>query len=1114
MKTIRPALLTKYFLLWLLTFSAASSADDSEIFTAGNSTSSIRPQVLVILDSSGSMSYRIPGNNQDVIPPYPYAPFDPNTPNDFYVGEKSSTTSLTYPANDSFDYPPAYYYQNWYSTVDHKGDCWTDSDNKVKCKGNFINYQKFARIEMAKHTINKIIAENPQIDFGIAEFSTSGKVIHQHVKERDSTAIPELINTVKGVWPKYGTPLCDTLYEVYRYYAGKSRTYGAAADAGGNNTNYTTPLRTCQNAYVIYMTDGEPSGEDKSANDKIKALTKDSSHCGNYKTGSQNKEHCMPRLAAYMANPGANGLDGQAATGPQKVYTYTIGFATDQDLLFDTANSGKGQCYTTVGNNTDPAAGCIAVDDVTQAFEGALQQILKGSSSFVSPAVAVNSFTRTETLDHAYFAMFEPDTNPEWRGNLKKLKIYTGKEVSPHNCATKTNLTPGTVVDRSCNPAIASGSLQLDEGISTFWGTTNDGKQVSEGGFGQILKNNNSSRTFYTNKAVSGAAESMRNLTDLSNNDLHISGNIIQHIILRIRYLRWIQGKNSNGNTRDWVLGDIQHSKPLTLNYGARTSSYSKSNPDLRLVFGTNHGLLHFVEDSGNTVTENWSFFAKETAKNLPILFNNQEDTAHPYGIDGEISHIRLDANGDGNIVANDGDRMVIFFGLRRGGDSYYAIDVTNPDAPPKLLWRIDSNTPGFSELGQSWAVPVPMIIPGHRNPITQDNQVTGHNYKFALAISAGYDGQDDAGSGQGMDDRRAGDAGNPTDSNNNELRPYSSRGRGLFIVDAGTGSLIKSFVAPDSITSNNNLDNRVEDSRFKWSVAAPPTVIDSNGNGFHDRIYAVDTGGNVFRFDIGLGKDSNDNEIAIWSAITLASLGIDENSTRVAPDSSNDRRFFYQPEAAKTRHAGKAFDAIMIGSGNRAHPTATTATERYYMIRDYATTYRRYGSCSNDCVAAPAVIKNNNLFDTTNNLIQEGDAAQKTTASNSLYAAKGWYINLGLATGSINTNEQAMTKARLLSGVLSFTTFSPSGAINSQSCAPGRGSSRVYSIDVHTAKARFDNNGDDSVSAADRALGVYSGVSGGGTTAAIGNKYIDILTGDEVNSKLGMNAYGWFQEK
>ena len=165
-------------------------------------------------------------------------------------------------------------------------------------------------------------------------------------------------------------------------------------------------------------------------------------------------------------------------------------------------------------------------------------------------------------------------------------------------------------------------------------------------------------------------------------------------------YLEWAVGKNvdnvksednSTPQIRPDVFADPLHSKPLVINYGT----------SIRVVIGTNAGVLHMFEDKGETVDENWAFMPKEFFKNIRPLRENYSTAEKIYGIDGSItSHIQ-DKNGDG--IINGTDKVWIFFGLRRGGTSYYALDISDPSAPSKL-WHIDNETTGFSELGQSWS--------------------------------------------------------------------------------------------------------------------------------------------------------------------------------------------------------------------------------------------------------------------------------------------------------------------------------------------------------------------------------------------------------------------------
>ncbi|MGI9274887.1 MAG: pilus assembly protein, partial [Endozoicomonas sp.] len=882
-------------------------------------------------------------------------------------------------------------------------------------------------------------------------------------------------------------------------------------------------VKTCQNLYIIFVTDGEPSVESTVnsvvKNDsrlKINGTTPITS-CKTYDNNQQNgrSENCLPKLAEYLANPGKGGLDDNPATGDQKAFTYTIGFATDQELLWDTANKGGGICYTTAGSNSDSKSGCVVVDNIAAAFKGAVKEILDRTSTFVSPAVAVNSFNRTETLDNAYYAMFKPSKSSSWTGNLKKVKIFTSLEKTP-GCTEKKQHKPGTVVDQDCKKALKTGTSQLAKGISTYWNTgkDKDGDQVEKGGLGAKLLN--SRGTFYTNVVINDEGdESLKTLDQFDTSRFAIPGGKDYNAT---DLINWIKGKGKDGKTRSWVLGDILHSKPVTLNYGARTTDYSQDNPDIRLVFGTNHGLLHFIQDEGNSAKENWSFFAKETAANVPRLYEDLDDVKHPYGLDGQVSVIRLDYNDDGNIKAADKDRMVLFFGMRRGGSSYYAIDVTDPDKKPRLLWRIDHNTPGFEELGQSWSTPVPLLLPGHRKPepnTDSGNTHTRYHYKIALAFGAGYDGIEHAPNNGGADDDRQGEPvigsdGNPLkDEDGKELkqRKLSTRGRGLFFVDAGTGELIKSFTADEKTKLN------YRDQRLKWSVVASPAVMDSNGNGFTDRVYFADTGGNVFRIDIGIDNGENgDKESAVWSMIKLAALGADEAGSRPAPDSSNDRRFMFQPELVRTIYDGVSYDAVVLGSGNQAHPLNENNADRYYVLRDKFISYQKFGNCKKKgCIKPPAQIKHEQLFNATSNVIQQGNAAASQSALNKLRNKSGWYIDLPIK------GERTTTRAQVLKSQLLFSTYSPTRESAENACVPGIGSSRFYVVNLHTAAALRDVNKDGKKKAEDRSsLLSVVGTPGEATIISLGEgkNLIDLNTGyDGVGNEVGTHKHGWVQE-
>ena len=90
-------------------------------------------------------------------------------------------------------------------------------------------------------------------------------------------------------------------------------------------------------------------------------------------------------------------------------------------------------------------------------------------------------------------------------------------------------------------------------------------------------------------------------------------------------------GDRYTNEPRSWILGDILHSQPLVLNYGAR-GSFTTSSPDLRLLVGSNSGFVHLFGNSDGE--EDWAFFPKELASILPERRRNALSNAHVYGMD------------------------------------------------------------------------------------------------------------------------------------------------------------------------------------------------------------------------------------------------------------------------------------------------------------------------------------------------------------------------------------------------------------------------------------------------------------------------------------------------
>ena len=134
----------------------------------------------------------------------------------------------------------------------------------------------------------------------------------------------------------------------------------------------------------------------------------------------------------------------------------------------------------------------------------------------------------------------------------------------------------------------------------------------------------------------------------------------------------------------------------------------------IRIFVGTDDGFMHSVRNttSGGSESgvEDWAFMPREVMDKVSILRDNSPLTPHPYTVDGSPSAYIVDTDKDGTIGKDEfgaydpTDKVILFFGLRRGGNSYYALDVTDPDSP-SLVWSL-SNSGDFAELGMSFSSP------------------------------------------------------------------------------------------------------------------------------------------------------------------------------------------------------------------------------------------------------------------------------------------------------------------------------------------------------------------------------------------------------------------------
>jgi type IV pilus assembly protein PilY1 len=220
----------------------------------------------------------------------------------------------------------------------------------------------------------------------------------------------------------------------------------------------------------------------------------------------------------------------------------------------------------------------------------------------------------------------------------------------------------------------------------------------------------------------------------------------------------------------------------------------------------------------------------------------------------------------------------------------------------------------------------------------------------------------------------------------------------------------------------------------MKDSIPSTLTVADSDGDGITDRIVVGDTGGNIWRADIG-GVDTGD-----WKVSLLASLGRHSSG---ASGITSDRRFFHRPDLVPSKDDKGLFDGVVIGSGDRANPldSGGTQTNFTYMIKDRQTSV---GSGVN------TGLQHVDFGDVTSNCLQNNGGC----AVNLL---NGWRLQL------TEPGEKVLATALTLTGKVFFTTYLPHASTGVTACSPSEGAGRLYAVSLQDATSviNYDTSDD-----------------------------------------------------
>lgn len=653
---------------------------------------------------------------------------------------------------------------------------------------------------------------------------------------------------------------------------------------------------------------------------------------------------------ATMTRGGCSG-EGDGVCGPE-LTDYLA--RTDQSDLPDEqvvktfaigfANTGDGNEYLqSVANlgDEDTQAFYTAESEaeLLRAFTEIIDNIAGQTSSLLPPTISLDSAGGTG--ENVYLPLFRPSFLPRWAGNLKR---HTLDEDN-----------------------------QLPETPDDVWAPGEEGESVRDGGAASLL---GTDRNVLIDNQTRTMLEPL-SLATVSPDDLELSEALEGDYEAIIQFARGIA---SDGELSRQAMGDILHSRPLLVSQDGREVVY----------VGSNEGYLHAFDAASGE--ELFAFMPRELLPNLQILFDNDPVQRHPYGMDGQLTVWKT---GEGKVM--------LFAGMRRGGRSYYALDVTNPEAP-KIAWRITGGeTSGFDLLGQTWSKPVLTKIEAKRGTEPLD----------VLIFGGGYDPlhDDETCNMDGVELSQC-----PRDQLE-RLEAHARRaddvGRKIFIVDASSGQLLWSAGA------DHQSDSQVPS--MLNAIAATPAVIDLDNNGVADRIYAAGLGGRIFRIDLPDSDNRLMSEAVDFDqpqAYLFANLN--------GGDVRGNRRFFSEPDVSLVSAGLKKYLAISLGSGYRAHPLdKDTVEDRLYVVRDYDVYSERE--------ADARVIQDEDL-----------DNVNRQAAESPAY---GWYYALEQASG-----EKALARAQTINNTVFFTTFIPNEPPPGLICDPVSHQGAIYTMDLRTA--------------------------------------------------------------
>ena len=756
----------------------------------------------------------------------------------------------------------------------------------------------------------------------------------------------------------YRTPLAATLSEAKTYFV--------------NTVNPNDTLLACRTKYVIFITDGG-----------------DTLACGGYPTPYWTTDFRMRMKtilkSKQLYDAGVKvlwvGFAGDMPEWQKRTLNWAARFSgTDNPLIYP--KTGNPEAYDLVSylpGSGDPCdipidGECAHVGDPLGFLDPTPASCTKdpknyeltGYAFFASDAsqlsttmkkifnyIRESSYTFSSTTvpsvrmvgrDVLYMPSMTPKSLEPWVGNIKAYQLNED----------------GTLpVDQQGNPSI----------VALVWDAAQEMNNTSPGNRKIYTSlNDNSDLTAFT-------------YDNISNSDLGLSGGSVSQLnTTRDKLIKHIRGVDvydfdKDGNTtedRVSKLGDFFHSNAVIVGapspffmdngYSGADGFYDlKKNRAKVIIAGANDGMLHaFYASNG---TEAWAFIPPSLLKSLKSMIPVGNVIPHVYYVDStpKVGDVWWDLNDDNTKQANEW-KTVLLCGLRGGGKQYFALNITDLENP-KFMWEFpkSNDSTRLNLVGYSWSEPAI-----GRVKISSGGTAVE---KWVAFIGGGQEVSKNTG------------------------------GRCFFVVDIRTGDVVWEFCY-DKNASN-------EKAYMNHPIPAPPTAVDTNMDGYIDKVYIGDRGAQMWVFGV------SDTDTTKWTGKRLF---------RAPADNPEKHSIYSQPAVAFDNYG---IPWVFFGTGDREDLKAKTHYETFYaVVDDGKGNYPR------------------TLGDLTNRSGDEKNTYAQAYNPIDQQTKRGWYITFD------TKGEKVLAKPSVFNRLVYFTTYKPEDIQgNLETCSEG-GVGKLYIVE------------------------------------------------------------------